>query len=346
MLKYRKSVDTTKLDGETIMGEPIIPYGGQAVIEGVMFGGKYSQVTAIRRKNGEIEFFEVIRKPSPTVEFLKKIPFIRGIVALIEASASGAKHLQFASEKYELDTAEEAGESIIEEKNSKVKMMIGVAIAGVISLIVGKIIFTAVPAFLASVLFDRYISNMILQNLIEGGIKTLLLLSYLWLISLTPLIKRTFQYHGAEHKVISAYESGETLTVENVQKYSTLHYRCGSSFIIFSVIVGVIVYSFFPYTDIWDRIVKRLLLLPAVIGISYEVLRATNAVRHLPVLSYLGYPGLWLQKLTTREPTDDQVEVAIQAFQRMRELDALEMQKMLATSKLYTGPIPSSKLQL
>jgi uncharacterized protein YqhQ len=207
-----------------------------------------------------------------------------------------------------------------------------VAVVGIVSLIVGKVLFTAIPAFLASVLFDRYVHDMIVQNLIEGAIKTVLLLAYLWGISHTPAVKRVFQYHGAEHKVISAYERGEELTVKNVQKQSTLHYRCGSSFIILSVIVGVIVYSVFPYHDVWDRILTRLLLIPAVIGLSFELLRFTNAVRNVPVLTYLGYPGLWLQKLTTKEPTDDQVEVAITAFLRMRELDAQMVEELSSSS--------------
>ncbi len=121
--------------------------------------------------------------------------------------------------------------------------------------------------------------------------------------------------------MINAYESGEDLTVENVQKQSTLHYRCGSSFIILTVIVGVILYSFFSYDNVWDRVLTRLLLIPVVIGLSYELLRITNAVRDVPVLTWLGYPGLWLQKLTTRQPEDDQVEVAIAAFNRMVQLD-------------------------
>ncbi|PTM58508.1 uncharacterized protein YqhQ [Desmospora activa DSM 45169] len=298
------------------MADKPIAYGGQAVIEGVMFGGKRAQVTAIRRKNGEIETYEVTRQHSP-FRRLKQIPFIRGLFALLESSASGSKHLQFASDRYDL----EPGEEPQEPTHSKMGMILGVALVGVLSLIVGKAIFTALPAFLASILFDRWVSNLIVQNLIEGAIKTFLLLVYLWLISQTPVVKRLFQYHGAEHKVINAYESGLELTVTNVQKQSPLHYRCGSSFIILTILVGVVIYSFFSYDNVWDRILTRLMLIPVVIGLSYELLRLTNAVRDVPVLTYLGYPGLWLQKLTTRQPDDDQVEVAIAAFNRMVELD-------------------------
>jgi uncharacterized protein YqhQ len=127
--------------------------------------------------------------------------------------------------------------------------------------------------------------------------------------------------------VISAYEAGVELTVKNVQKFSTLHYRCGSSFIVFTVIVGVIIYSFFPYENLWDRLIDRIILLPVVIGVSYEFLRFTNSLRDVPVLKYLGYPGLWLQKLTTKEPDDEQVEVSIASFKHMLELDRINLQQ-------------------
>ncbi|SDW52780.1 Uncharacterized conserved protein YqhQ [Marininema mesophilum] len=307
------------------MSKKPIAYGGQAVVEGVMFGGKRSQVTAIRRKNGKIETYEIMTSRSSSVlQWLKKIPILRGVIALLQASASGSKHLQFATERYDLEPGEENNQPT-EQKLSKMQTILGVVTVGILSLIFGKMIFTALPAFLASYFFDGTVTNNILQNLIEGGIKTLLLLTYLLAIAQTSLIKRLFQYHGAEHKVINTYESGEELTVENVQKQSPLHYRCGSSFIILTVLTGVVLYSFFQYDNVWDRIGTRLLLLPIVIGISYELLRVTNALRDVPILSYLGYPGLWLQKLTTRQPKDEHVEVAIAAFQRMYELDAQEI---------------------
>jgi len=155
----------------------------------------------------------------------------------------------------------------------------------------------------------------------ESGIKLLLLLTYLYFISLTPLIKRVFQYHGAEHKVINCYEAGLDVTVENVQAQSRLHYRCGSSFILFTVFVGMFLYFFVPTDPLWLRILDRILLIPVVLGISFEVLQATNACRNIPVLRFLGYPGLWLQLLTTREPKDDQVEVAIASFNMLLQVE-------------------------
>jgi uncharacterized protein YqhQ len=153
--------------------------------------------------------------------------------------------------------------------------------------------------------------------LVEGFFKLILLLSYIYFVSLTPLIKRVFQYHGAEHKVINTYEAGKELTVENVQEHSRLHYRCGSSFILFTVIVGVFVYMLVPTTPLWLRVVDRLALIPVVLGIAFEVLQLTNKVRNVPILKYLGVPGLWLQLLTTKEPNDDQVEVAILSFKEL-----------------------------
>lgn len=307
--------------------QPTPAYGGQAVIEGVMFGGKSVTVTAIRRKNEEIEYFESPREDKAWVVRLKKIPFLRGIVGLIDASANGAKHLNFATERYSMES-----EEVESSGPSRLTMILGVAVVGVLSFLFGKFVFTLVPAILAQLLFGKWVGPGIAQNLIEGGIKILLLLGYIYAIAQAPLIKRLFQYHGAEHKVINAYESGVELTVANVQKFSTLHYRCGSSFIIFTVLVGVIVYSFFDYQTLWERVVQRIILLPVVIGLSYEVLQWTNKFRDTPVLRFLGYPGLWLQKITTNEPDDSQVEVAIAAFEKMRERDHTISQGKLAST--------------
>ncbi|WP_226526508.1 DUF1385 domain-containing protein [Metabacillus niabensis] len=302
-------------------------YGGQAVIEGVMFGGKHHYVTAIRRTDNSIDYFHLPRKSQKTLSSLKKIPFLRGIVAIIEASANGSKHLNFATERFEVDPADD--EQMIEEQkksDSKLTMWLGIAAVGVLSFFFGKVIFTLLPVFLAE-FFRPLISSDFGQILIEGAFKLALLLAYIYAISFTPLIRRVFQYHGAEHKVINTYENNLELTVENVQSQSRLHYRCGSSFILFTVIVGVFVYTLVPTDPLWLRIVNRLALIPVVLGISFEVLQLTNKVRHIPVLRFLGYPGLWLQLLTTKEPTNDQVEVAIASFNEL-----LRMEKETQTS--------------
>jgi uncharacterized protein YqhQ len=306
-------------------GNQPVAYGGQAVIEGVMFAGRTVNVTAVRKKDRSIAYLETPRQDKAWVSKLKKIPFLRGIVALIDSTAKGSQHLNFSAESY----AEEEGESNKPKSPEKksvtdnLTMILGVAVVGVLSFVFGKLVFTLVPAALEEMLFATAFESTFLHNLIEGLIKLMLLIGYILLIAQTPLIKRLFQYHGAEHKVITAYEHGDPLTVEHVQKYNTLHYRCGSSFIVLTVLVGILLYSLpvFTWDTIWERLGIRVALLPVVIGLSYEVLRFTNSVRSVPLLRYLGYPGLWLQLLTTKEPTDDQVEVAIASFERMLEAD-------------------------
>ncbi|WP_071460099.1 DUF1385 domain-containing protein [Bacillus massilinigeriensis] len=286
-------------------------YGGQAVVEGVMFGGKNLTVTAVRRKDDTIEYFELPRKVNPSLAALKKIPFIRGIVAIIEASANGSKHLNFSSERYDLDPSEKVEEN--EEKGSKLSMILGVATIGVISFLLGKFLFTLIPVFLAALtkpIFPGHTAQIMLESLF----KLFLLLAYIYFVSLTPIVKRVFQYHGAEHKVINAYENGKELTVANVQAESRLHYRCGSSFILFTVIVGMFLYFLVPTDPLLVRVLTRIALIPVVLGISFEVLQLTNKVRAIPGLKYLGLPGLWLQLLTTKDPDDKQVEVAISSF--------------------------------
>jgi uncharacterized protein YqhQ len=321
-------------------------YGGQAVIEGVMFAGKTVHVTAVRKTDHSIIYYETPKQEIAWVQNLKRIPFVRGLVALIEASAKGSQHLNFSAETYAEGEAGESGKQEVTKPETSSKktiadrltMIFGIAVVGVLSFLFGKFVFTLVPAAIADLiatsLEPRITYNMFIDNLIEGLIKLILLIGYILLISQTPLIKRLFQYHGAEHKVITAYEAGDPLTVTNVQKYNTLHYRCGSSFIVLTVIVGVLLYSLpiFSWDSIWERLWIRLLLLPVVIGLSYEVLRFTNSVRMVPLLRYLGYPGLWLQKLTTKEPSDEQVEVAIASFQRMVELDQLDASKRSVVS--------------
>lgn len=296
-------------------GAPV--YGGQALLEGVMFGGKDHTVTAIRRNDDSIEYFHIKKEKKAIFQKLKKIWFVRGIIALIESAGIGSRHLQFSSDRYDVNPGEESEST---EETSKLQMILGVAVVGVLSFLFGKLMFTVVPVFIAS-LFSHWVEGKTGQILLESLFKLILLLTYLYIISMTPIVKRVFQYHGAEHKVINCYEAGLELTVANVQSQSRLHYRCGSSFILFTVIVGMFIYFFFQVDSLWERVINRILLIPVVLGISFEVLQATNAVRNIPLLRYLGYPGLWLQLLTTKEPKDDQVEVAIASFNKLLEVE-------------------------
>ncbi|MFJ7666096.1 DUF1385 domain-containing protein [Lysinibacillus sp. NPDC097195] len=293
-------------------------YGGQAQLEGVMFGGKEHTITAIRRNDDSIDYYHFKKVQKPILQKLKKIPFVRGVVALIESAGLGSRHMQFSGDRYDVTPGEEAEH--VEESGSKLQMILGVAVVGILSFLFGKFAFTLIPVFIAD-FFSKWIDGKVGQVLLESGIKLLLLLTYLYFISLTPIIKRVFQYHGAEHKVINCYEAGMEINVKNVQAQSRLHYRCGSSFMLFTVFVGMFLYFFVPTDPLWLRIVDRILLIPVVLGVSFEVLQATNACRNIPVLRYLGYPGLWLQLLTTREPLDEQVEVAIASFNMLRQVE-------------------------
>ncbi|WP_376741067.1 DUF1385 domain-containing protein [Listeria booriae] len=285
-----------------------------------MFGGRKETVTAIRRKDGSIEYFYLTKNPSAWVQTLKRIPFIRGIVALVESSAIGSKHLTFATDRYDEDPQDEVENVKIEKKESKLAMWLGVAVVGVLSFIFAKFVMTLIPVFIAN-LFRPLVSGDMGQIMLETLFKLILLLGYIFAVSQTPIIKRVFQYHGAEHKVINCYEADLELTVANVQSRSRLHYRCGSSFILFTVIVGMFIYMLVPTDPLWVRVVNRILLIPVVLGVAFEVLQLTNKCRNIPVLKYLGVPGLWLQLLTTKEPQDDQVEVAIASFQELHRVE-------------------------
>ncbi len=198
---------------------------------------------------------------------LKKIPFIRGIVALIESAGIGSRHLTFSSERYDVMPGEEAKRKL---KKPPSWLWFWVSPRSVsLSFLFGKFVFTLVPVFLAEAL--QFVApGKTAQILLESLFKLILLLTYISLISMTPLIKRVFQYHGAEHKVINAYENELPMTVENVQAQSRLHFRCGSSFILFTVIVGMFIYFLVPTDPFWLRIVNRILLIPVVLGVSFR----------------------------------------------------------------------------
>lgn len=296
------------------MTKPI--YGGQAVPEGVMFQSKTHMSTAIRRTNGDIDYFEMPRPERSFLTKLKKIPLVRGNVAILEASVYGMKHMDFAADRYDRHPREDY--KIEAEKNSAntAKVVLSTVIIGILTFLIGKFVLTLIPVFVAEI-FSGIITGKFGQVALETLIKLIILLGYIYLLSLTPMVKRLFQYHGAEHKVINCFEQDKPLTVENVQAESRLHYRCGSSFILFTVLVGFVVYMFVPVDPLYVRVINRILLIPVVLGLSFEVLQLTNKLREVPVLKFLGLPGLWLQYLTTKQPHNDQVEVAIHSFNHL-----------------------------
>jgi uncharacterized protein YqhQ len=291
-------------------------YGGQAVIEGVMFQSPKNMVTAIRRNDDQIDYFEMPRPRKQWLEKLKKIPVLRGNIAIIESSIYGMKHMEFATDRFERNPEDDVNIESEKEESNTAKIVLSTVIVGILSFLVGKFLFTLIPVFVAA-FFSNIVTGHFGQVLLETLFKLILLLGYIYVLSFTPMVKRLFQYHGAEHKVINTYESNQELTVDNVQGNSRLHYRCGSSFILFTVLVGFVVYMFVPVDPFYMRVINRILLIPVVLGLSFEVLTFTNKLRDIPILKWLGLPGLWLQFLTTKQPDNSQVEVALHSFNQL-----------------------------
>jgi uncharacterized protein YqhQ len=281
------------------MGKPV-QYGGQALIEGVMMRGPRAVAMAIRLPNGEIEVTREdinlwSQKP------ILKLPIIRGFVSLLDSLILGSKSLMFSANRA---AGEEAGEEL---------SFWEMAITIIVALGAGVLLFVGLPT--ATAHFLRYLfPGTILQNIVEGLIRLLILFLYIILISRMKDIRRVFEYHGAEHKAIFAYESGQGLSIENARKYSRMHPRCGTSFLLIVVVVSIFVFAFLGLRPLWWRFLSRVLLMPVVAGISYEVLKFSGKYANSRFCRWLITPGLLLQKLTTREPDDSQIEVAIAAL--------------------------------
>ena len=280
--------------------------GGQAVIEGVMMRGPGVTATAVREPAGTIVVQkEPTKSIADTYPILKK-PFLRGCVALYESLVIGMKALSFS--------AKAAGDEEEEMSNSEI------AITMVISTIFAIAVFLALPTFIVKFI-PGVQDNHVVLNLIEGVIRLVLFLLYIWGIGLTKDIQRVFQYHGAEHKTIHTYELDLPLTVENVRKQSRLHPRCGTNFLLIVMVVSIFVFAFLGWPNLLERIVSRVLLMPVVAGIAYEVIRLAGRSEHSLVKALIK-PGLALQYMTTREPEDDQIEVAIRALEEVRPLES------------------------
>ncbi len=282
-------------------------YGGQAVIEGVMMRGKEWLAIAVRRPDGEIVVEkEKIKSITQKFPFLKW-PFLRGMVSLIESMVIGMKAITFSANQA-LDEGEE------EEKLSWREMLFSIVIAFGMAVL----LFVILPASVARLVQDHISSNMVL-NLIEGCAKVTAFIGYILVISLMKDIRRIFQYHGAEHVTIHAYENGDELTVENARKYSPLHPRCGTNFMFIVIMISIIFFSFFGRPALLKRILIHLALLPVIAGVSYEVLKKAGGEKVNPIIRLIAMPGIWLQKLTTRTPSADQIEVAIASLKAVLE---------------------------
>ncbi|MGD9675737.1 MAG: DUF1385 domain-containing protein [Candidatus Bipolaricaulia bacterium] len=280
------------------------PVGGQAVIEGVMMQNGDRIAVAVRRQSdGRI----LVQSIPGRVRFrrLGRIPFVRGIFRMIDMLTLGLRALNLSTQ---LAYPEE-------EQMSKG----GTVATFAVSIVIAVGAFIILPLYVANAVPALRLGNSILFNLAEGGIRLALFFAYLLAISRMKDIHRVFQYHGAEHKVVYTYEADEALTVENARKHTTLHPRCGTAFLMTVFFIAVLVFSLAGNPTLWLKIVSRLLLLPAVAGISYEFLRFTGRHFDRVWVRILAQPGLWLQRLTTAEPTDEMVEVAIASLERTLE---------------------------
>jgi uncharacterized protein YqhQ len=274
-------------------------YGGQAVIEGVMMRSPLKYAIAVRKPDKEIILrIGKLRTLSDKIKFLKW-PIFRGVINLIESLILGLKALTYSAEQA-------TGE---EEKINSVEMFFTIVIAFALFIV----FFIALPSTMARYL-DRYLSNIIIYNLFEGLLRITIFISYLFFISKIKDIRRVFEYHGAEHKVIYTYEAGEELNVDNVKKYSTLHPRCGTSFIFIVLVMSILVFALLGKQTLLLRIAYRVAIIPILAGLSYEILKLSAKNMNKTLIKWAVMPGLWFQKLTTSEPDNSQIEVAIEAL--------------------------------
>ena len=311
-------------------------YGGQAVIEGVMMRGQRRVAIAVRNPEGDIVVHE---EPLPEKIYRSRwsrLPFLRGLVLLWDALILGTKALMWSA-----DVAMGEEEEDAQGFNGAVAWG-----AVALSLILGTALFFLLPTALAHLSESLLGFSKSASAVLEGFIRLALFIVYLILIARAEDIRRVFMYHGAEHKTINAYEAGEVLTPENVAKYSTRHTRCGTSFLLFVVLISIILFIPLQFDAWWLRFLSRLLLIPVVAGISYEVLRITTRYQDNPIMKAIIWPGLAVQGLTTREPTLDMLEVAIHALAPVLAADGLDVpvpESQVATaSPIEPAPMPAS----
>ena len=279
------------------MEEKKITIGGQAVIEGVMMRGPELVATAVRNPQGRIELeVKPVNSIADRYPIFKK-PMLRGCVSLFESLVMGIRSLGYSAQM-----AVEEDEQLT-DKELAGTMIFAFALAAVL--------FIAIPTGAAK-LFHVITEDPVFLNLMEGFLRLFIFMAYIFAISRMKDIQRVFQYHGAEHKTIACFEAGEALTVENVARHTRLHKRCGTSFLLIVMLVSIFVFAFLGWPDLAERIASRIILLPVVAGISYEIIRfSANSDNCL--LGWAVKPGLWLQKLTTREPEPEMIEVAIES---------------------------------
>ena len=287
--------------------------GGQAVLEGIMMrnGGKYS--VAVRKPDGEIAVDVQEYKSFIPWETPLKIPFVRGIFNFVDSLVVGMKTLTYSASFYEEEEGVEMTEAEAEKAEKTDKILMSLVL--VLSVVMAVALFMVLPYFLSRFVEQRT-SSRVIMTVFEGVIRVAIFLGYIFLISRTKDIRRTFMYHGAEHKCINCIEHGLELNIDNVRKSSKQHKRCGTSFLFFVMIVSII-FCFFITTDSQVlRIIIRIALLPVIAGVSYEIIRLAGNSDN-PVINLLSQPGMWVQNMTTKEPEDDMIEVAIRAVEEV-----------------------------
>jgi len=306
MLKNNTNTNTNNNKDTNSCNRKYCNIGGQAVIEGVMMRSKNFWSLSVRKPDKTISTSVYAAQPVSNKYRFLGWPFIRGTVSLVESLAIGFKALSFS--------VNEATDEDI--KFSKKEMAISITIA---------VIFTVGIFFVAPTLigrsFQAYFPNSFVYNLLEGLIRILFFLTYILIVSMLKDIKRLFQYHGAEHKTISAFENNEELIPEKIRKYSTLHMRCGTNFLLIVMVVAIFVFALLGKPPIYWRIISRIVLIPVVAGISYEILKIAGKFTDNKFVYILFYPGLLLQKITTRQPDDSQIEVAVESFKKVLEAE-------------------------
>ncbi len=284
--------------------------GGQAVLEGVMMKNKEKYAVAVRKPDGEIEVEVETYQGLAHGRKFKELPFIRGIFNFLDSLILGTRALNYSASFYE---EEEGKETKFDKAMDKMsggngeKLLSG--IVTVISIMLAVGIFIVLPYFISS-LFESFIRNRSLMAIIEGVIRIALFLLYVWGISAMKDIRRLYQYHGAEHKCINCIEKGRPLTVHNVMRSSRLHKRCGTSFIFFVMLVSIVLFFFIQVDNVAEKVILRILLMPVVAGISYEIIRLAGRTDNV-FIKILSAPGMWIQRMTTREPDESMAEVAI-----------------------------------
>lgn len=287
--------------------------GGQAVIEGIMMRGPQKSALAVRLPDGQIDL-ETWENKKITAWY-KKTPFVRGIFNFVDTLRLGYSCLMKSAEKAGFEEEPDKMERWLQKHfGDKASGVITVA-ATVLGVALAFFLFLFLPSLFVSFLL-RFLPLAGFATLIEGAIKIAILVLYMALVSKMEDIHRMFQYHGAEHKTIFCYEKGDALTVENVRKNSRFHPRCGTSFILITLVLSVIAASFITWGNLWVRLGLKILTLPLVIGVAYEFIKLAGRYDN-PLIRTLSAPGMWLQRITTKEPQDDQIEVAIAAFREV-----------------------------